>query len=292
MAQFLISAFADEVSPDLEKQIDALNRNGIAYLEPRNIAGGILKRTEEELYAIRARLDEAGIGLSSLGSPIGKYKITEDFEPHLQEFRKAIKACKILGTHRMRIFSFFVDTPDLAKYRDEVHRRMAIMLDEAEKEGILLCHENEADIYGQNPPEVIDLLTTHPRLKGIFDAANFVREGQDPIEGIDATLPSLEYVHVKDANASDRKLMPVGMGDGRYEEVLQKVDAAYDGIVFLTLEPHLFIFDAYKSIDSHQLKVGMLYESPDAAFDAAATHLKNMLTKLGYHEEENKLWKK
>ena len=42
MAQFLISAFADEVSPDLEAQIAALERNGIGYLEPRNIDGGIL----------------------------------------------------------------------------------------------------------------------------------------------------------------------------------------------------------------------------------------------------------
>ena len=32
--------------------------------------------------------------------------------------------------------------------------------------------------------------------------------------------------------------------------------------------------------------------SPDAAFDGAADHLKNLLKKLGYHEEENKIWKK
>ena len=97
MAQFLLSAFADEVSPDLEKQIEALQRNGIRYLEPRNISGGILTKTEEELYAIRARLDEAGIGISSLGSPIGKYNITDDFEPYKEEFRKAIKSDKPIG---------------------------------------------------------------------------------------------------------------------------------------------------------------------------------------------------
>ena len=292
MAQFLLSAFADEVSPDLEKQIEALKRNGIKYLEPRNISGGILTKTEEELYAIRARLDEAGIGISSLGSPIGKYNITDDFEPYKEEFRKAIKACKILGTNRMRIFSFFVETPDLEKYRDEVHRRMEWLLDEAEKEGILLCHENESKIYGQNPDEVADLLKAHPRLKGIFDAANYVREGQDPVKGIDVTLPSLEYVHVKDASYPDRKIWPAGMGQGDYEGALRKVDAACDGTVFLTLEPHLYVFDAYKSIDHHKLKVGVLYDSPDDAFDGAATHLKNLLTKLGYHEEENKIWKK
>ena len=292
MAQFLISAFADEVSPDLEAQIAALKRNGIGYLEPRNISGGILTKTEEELYAIRARLDEAGIGISSLGSPIGKYSITDDFAPHMKDFQKAIKACKILGTNRMRIFSFFVEGEDLAKYRDEVHKRMAWMLDEAEKEGILLCHENESKIYGQNPEEVEDLLSTHPRLKGIFDAANFIREGKDPVAGIDVTLPSLEYVHVKDASYPDRKIWPAGMGQGRYEEALQKVDAAYDGTVFLTLEPHLYVFDAYKSIDHHKLKVGVLYDSPEAAFDGAATQLKNLLKNIGYHEEENKLWKK
>ena len=33
MAQFIISAFADEVSPDLEAQIAALERNGIAPIE-------------------------------------------------------------------------------------------------------------------------------------------------------------------------------------------------------------------------------------------------------------------
>lgn len=292
MAQFIISAFADEVSPDLEAQIAAMERNGIGYLEPRNIDGGILTKTEEELYAIRARLDKAGIGISSLGSPIGKYNITDDFEPHMEDFKKAIKACKILGTHRMRIFSFFVNTNDLATYRDEVHRRMEWMLDEAEKEGILLCHENESKIYGQNPDEVADLLATHPRLKGIFDAANFVRDGQDPVRGMDVTLPRLEYVHVKDASYPDRKIWPVGMGQGDYEGALKKVDAAYDGTIFLTLEPHLFPFDAYKNIDKHKLRVGVSYDSPDAAFDGAAGYLKNLLKKLGYHEEENKLWKK
>ena len=135
MAQFLLSAFADEVSPNLEDQIQALKRNGFAYLEPRNIDGGILTKTEEELYAIRARLDEAGIGISSLGSPIGKYKITDDFAPHMEDFRKAIKACKILGTNRMRIFSFFVDQEELSIHRNEVHKRMEALLDEAEKEG-------------------------------------------------------------------------------------------------------------------------------------------------------------
>ncbi len=291
MAQFILSGFADEAAGDLEGQIAALKRNNMPLLEPRNIDGAILTKTEEELRAIKARLDEAGIGISSLGSPIGKYKIEEPFAPHQESFRQAITACKILGTNRMRMFSFFVAPEDYDKYRDEVNARMEWMLNEAEREGILLCHENESDIYGECPERVKDLLETHPRLKGVFDAANYVREGHDPLDGIRVTLPSLEYVHVKDARASDRALMPCGMGDGEYETVLRMVDESTDGTVILTLEPHLHIFSAYKKIDNHKLDVGVEYDNSDDAFDSAAAHLKNTLIKLGYHEE-NQIWKK
>ena len=292
MAQFLISAFADETSDDLEHQIEALKRNGLRCIEPRNVNGGLIQKSEEELEEIARQLREAGITVSSLGSPIGKYKIDDDFEIHVADFRRALRACKILGTKNMRIFSFFVPQDRLAECRDEVMRRMKVLLDMAREEGITLCHENEAKIYGQNPEEVRDLLENLPELRGIFDAANFVREKQDPIAGIEATLPSLEYLHIKDARFEDRAIVPCGMGDGQYAEVLRRVDALTEGVVYLTLEPHLHVFQAYQSIDSHKLKTGIEFDNSDDAFDCAATKLKELLTSLGYHEEEDKIWKK
>ncbi len=292
MAQFLISAFADEASNKLEGQIKALTRNGIAYLEPRNIEGGILTKTDEELAEIRRTLDAHGIGISSLGSPIGKYDITKDFDAHLKDFRRALEICRILGTTRIRMFSFFVAQDALGEYREEVLRRLSVLLKEAKAAGITLCHENESAIYGQNPEEVEDLLTSLPEMKGIFDAANYVMNDQDPIRGIEATLPSLAYLHIKDASRAEKCILPAGAGDGEYREVLRRVDAATDGTVFLTLEPHLHIFDVYKKIDKHTLRVGVEFENSDDAFDYAATSLKNLLTELGYHEEENHLWKK
>lgn len=292
MAQFLISAFADETSDDLGHQIEALKRNGLRCIEPRNVNGGIIQKSEAELEEIAKQLREAGISVPSLGSPIGKFKIDDDFEIHLEDFRRALRACKILGTKRMRIFSFFVPQDRLAECRDEVIRRMKVLLDMAKAEGITLCHENESKIYGQNPAEVRDLLTTLPELRGIFDAANYVREGQDPIEGIEATLPALEYLHIKDARFADHAIVPCGMGDGQYPEVLRRVDELTDGVVILTLEPHLHIFQAYQKIDSHKLTTGIEFDNSDDAFDCAAAKLKETLTSLGFHEEENKIWKK
>ena len=252
MAQFLISAFADETSDELSHQIEALKRNGIGYIEPRNVNGNVIKKSDDELTEIARQLQEAGIKVSSLGSPIGKFDIDQDFEIHLADFRRALRACEILGTKNMRMFSFFVPQDRLAECRDEVMRRMTVLLDEAKAAGITLCHENESKIYGQNPDEVRDLLTSLPALRGIFDAANYVMNDQDPLAGIEATLPSLEYLHIKDARFDEKCIVPCGMGDGQYEEVLRRVDAATDATLFLTLEPHLHIFQALYDRDFHQ----------------------------------------
>ena len=291
MASFIISAFADEASDNLQGQIAALKRNGIGYIEPRNASGNIIKKTDAELYEIAEALANASIGVSSLGSPIGKFNIDDDFDLHLQDYTRALRACEILGTKNMRIFSFFVPQERLLECRDEVLRRMSVLLEMAVKAGVTLCHENESKIYGQNPDEVADLLGALPSLKGIFDAANYVMNDCDPIRGFEATLPSLEYLHVKDALADKKSIVPVGMGDGCYAEILRRVDAATDRTVFLTLEPHLHVFEAYRRIDSHQLKNELTFESSDEAFDYAASALKNLLIKLDYHEE-NGLWKK
>lgn len=292
MAQFLISAFADEAASDLSGQIAALKRNGIRCIEPRNIGGGILKKSEEQLEEIAAQLKENGITVPSLGSPIGKYPIDDDFEVHLAEFRHALRACQILGAKNMRIFSFFVPQERLEECREEVFRRMKVLLELAEEAGVTLCHENESKIYGQNPKEVADLLTNLPGLRGIFDAANYVREGQDPIEGMDVTLPTLKYVHVKDARAADGAIVPCGMGDGHYDELINRIDAMTDDVVVLTLEPHLHEFLAFKQIDSHKLITGLSFADSNEAFDCAVTKLKELLSSLGYTEGENKIWKK
>lgn len=292
MAQFIISAFADEAGAELSHQIEALKRNGIGYLEIRNVNGGILEKSEEEINAIARQLHDADIKVSSFGSPIGKREIDGDFDEQMKEFRHALRICQILGTRYMRMFSYFIPQDKLTLHRDEVLRRLSAFLDEAEKAGVILCHENESKIYGQNPKEVRDLLESLPRLRGIFDPANYVMNDCDPIEGIEATLPSLEYLHIKDAIMAEKCIVPAGMGDGEVARVLRRVDASTDKTMFLTVEPHLRIFDAYSRIDSHQLRTGIEFENNDDAFDCAVAHLKTMLTTLGYHEEENKTWKK
>ncbi len=291
MAKFVISAFADEACDQLEGQIKALKRNNLNRIEPRSMSGNMITKSDEELKEIAAILSENGIMLSSLGSPIGKYDIKADFAPHLEEFYRAISACKILGAENMRVFSFFVAPNELDTYRDEVFARMEKMISIAKSEGIRLCHENEAKIYGETPERVADLLDNLDGLYGIFDGANYVVRDCNPIHGYNVTAAKLEYMHVKDALFEGHQIVPCGMGDGEYAYAIEKANLSTDKTVFLTIEPHLKKFLAYNSIDDRELKTKLSFENSDESFDFAVNSLKNMLTELGY-KEDNYSWTK
>ena len=291
MAKFVLSAFADEAGATLSEQIAALKENGIDYIEPRNIAGrGILLYSEKELEQIKRELDENGIKVGSLGSPIGKYPIEKPFDTHLEDFERALRACEILGTKNMRIFSFFIPEGKYDEYRDEVMSRLKKMVELAKARDIRLCHENEAKIYGEAPERVKDLLDEIPELYGIFDAANYRMSGECVMHGIRATLKNLGYLHIKDAIHSSKVIVPAGEGEGRIDDILNIVNGHTNERIYLTLEPHLRIFNAYKDIDDHELKGKYTFNTSREAFDFAVNALKKLLIENGYERNGNNEW--
>ncbi len=294
MASFILSAFADEASPTIEGQIAALQRNHISLIEPRSVNGrNILDFSEAELADIKAKFDAAGIRVGSLGSPIGKYPAEKPFDVHLAAFLRALRACQILGTDRMRIFGFYAERERRAALREEILRRLRVFLREAKAAGITLCLENEADVYGERPEEMRDLLTSLPDLYGIYDPANYIRTGEDVKAGLEATLQRFGYMHVKDARYANGDIVPAAMGDGDIDGALSSIDRYTDDVVMLTVEPHLHIFDAYTSIDRKELKSGMIFPSGDAAFDVAVSALKDALKNgLIYREGEDYIWRR
>ncbi len=293
MAEFILSAFADEAGSSPDEQIEALLANGIHYIEPRNFwSKGILKLSDEELFCIKEKLDKAAIKVNSLGSPIGKYPINEPFEIHLKDFERALEICKILGTDNMRIFSFFIPKgEDPMNYSDEVLKRMRTLSEIATAHKTTLNHENEKDIFGQNPKEVDFLANNLQGIRFIFDGANYRMSGCDVYEGMSATLKNFGYFHVKDAIYESQTIVPVGEGEASYSDMIRRVDEAVAGNVFMTVEPHLHVFDAFKSIDNTELRGKYSFASNREAFDFAANALKNLLSKEGYKEVDG-VWKK
>ena len=293
MANFMFSAFADEAGSTLAEQISALKGNGISFIEPRNIENkSIMEYSNEELYEIKATLDKNGIKVGSFGSPIGKYPIEDDFDSYIAKVKRAVEIAKIFDTKYIRMFSFFVKQDELAKHREEVIKRLRAMVAIANESGITLCHENESEIYGQMPSEVRDILSSVEGLGGIFDPANYRMNNADPIEGIDATMVNFKYMHIKDTIFESQMIVPAGEGEGKIGEVIDIINEKVDGDVYLTLEPHLHTFDAYKGIDNHELIGKYSFSSGREAFDFAVKSLENVLTNHGYRKDEFGKWKK
>jgi sugar phosphate isomerase/epimerase len=238
-----LSAFADEIAPDLDVQLDTLAGESIRYLEFRGVWGkNVLDLTDSEIETVKAALARRGFGVASIGSPIGKISITHDFAPHLARFQRAIQVAHALAAPYVRIFSFFIPVgEDPARYRDEVLERMRRLVQVAEGSGVTLVHENEKEIYGDIPARCLDILTQidSPILRAAWDPANFVQCGVRPhTAGYAALRPFIAYVHVKDAVLDSGRVVPAGQGDGEVHETIAALRASgFDG--FFSLEPHL-----------------------------------------------------
>lgn len=286
MRTYTISAFADEAGGALDAQLAALKRNGISHIEMRMVHGkNASTLTADEAIAVRAKLDAAGVSLSAMGSPFGKIRVDEPFEPHLAQFKHALMLCKTLGATRMRIFSFYIpEGEDPSKYRDEVLRRMSEMLDAAEEWGIRLLHENEKGIYGDIASRCDDLLKHFGgRLGCIFDPANFIQCGEQPLDNFALLKDKIEYMHIKDALLCDGSVVPAGKGDGNVPAIL--ADMPGDGDMILSIEPHLTVFSGLETLQGEALKHIYSYPDSDTAFDAAASALRSILADL------NQQWK-
>ncbi|NLB81070.1 MAG: sugar phosphate isomerase/epimerase [Clostridiaceae bacterium] len=250
---FIYSAFADEISPNLTEQINVLKKFNINHIEARGINGkNIAEYSVEQAKEIKKILDDNGFMLSALGSPIGKIKITDSFEPELERFKRLLDVAVVFETKYIRMFSFFMNTAFAAQYRDEVLRRWQCYVDAAKGYDIILLHENEKEIYGDTAHRCIDLIQSLKcdYVKAVFDPANFVQCGVDTIEAFDLLKDYIEYMHIKDAKYQDGVVVPSGMGDANIEEILTNLyNSDWNG--FLSLEPHLGDFQGFADLEQN-----------------------------------------
>ena len=283
MAKFILSAFADEASPMLDEQIKTLQEEGVSLIELRGVDGkNVSNLTLEEAAAVKAKLDAAGIRLSALGSPYGKANLGVAFDEHLALFKHGLELCKVLDCKRIRMFSFYpAEGKSMADSREEVLRRLEIMVQLAEEAGVQLVHENEKGIYGDDTARNADLLNVFGKRLGFaFDPANFIQCGVNTLEAYDALHERITYMHIKDAFLSDGAVVCAGHGDGNVPEILRRLNAEREGEVILTVEPHLTVFKGLNDLQDEELKHHESYPDSRTAFHAAAQALKDILAAM------------
>ena len=273
-------AFADEAAVDVKGQIAALKRNNYDYLEVRGVNGvsvaDICHGTAKEL---KKMLDDAGLAVWSIGSPIGKHKLDKPFAPHLEAHKRVIEIADILGTSHIRMFSFHpIDGEDNETTKARSFERLE-KLCEVTPKSLMLCHENEKHIFGENAENCLAIHKEFPRIRAIFDPANFVQCGVDTLAAWELLKDYVEYMHIKDA-LTDGTVVPAGQGAGNVEAIVRSYIA--QGGEVMTLEPHLQQFVGLSALENGEsVKTqGISYKDNDESFDAAADALRTIVAKI------------
>ncbi len=271
-----LSAFADEISQDLNEQLAVLLSENIHFLDLRSVwNSNVLDLSNEQVQLVKRTLDAHNVGVAAIASPIGKVAIDAPFDAQMQRFERAIALSHIFQTPYIRIFSFYPPRAGhntmQSAWRDEVIRRLDSMTKRAAEEHLILLHENEKAIYGDTIARCVDLLSSiqNEHLQAAFDPANFIQCEQTPYpDAFEALRPWLHYVHVKDA-LPDGNVVAAGKGISRWPDILHHLrQDSYDG--FLTLEPHLASANQYSGFSGADL------------FCSASQALQHILQNIGW----------
>ena len=267
MEHIILSGFSDEIAPELDLQLAAIREWGLSHIELRAADGvNVSDFSTEKGKEVKNKLAGAGVSVSSIGSPIGKIGMEEDFAPHLDKLKRTLEIQKELGAPYLRMFSFYIPQGRAPEdFREEVLDRVGRMAEEAAAWDSVLLHENEKGIYGDNAPRCKELLEAFygPHFKAVFDFANFVQVGQQTLPAYELLKPYVEYVHVKDAQWGTGAVVPAGQGDGHVKDILADlIGGGWKG--FLSLEPHLTDFAGLAALEQDPQKRGSALDGKSA----------------------------
>ncbi|MGL5657926.1 MAG: sugar phosphate isomerase/epimerase family protein [Cetobacterium sp.] len=283
-----ISGFIDEIDIGFEKEVEVIKKLGMKYIELRSVNGtNISDLSIEKVNDIKKYLQNKNIKISCIASPIGKINIDEidfenKFEEHLKKFKHVLDISQILKVKYVRVFSFFLKKEQKEKYKDLILEKMKSFIKEISELDIILLHENEKGIYGDDIESSLKLIeeVDSEKFRLIFDPANFIQVGISPLKAYEKLKKFVEYVHLKDANFSSQENVLIGTGDGEILELLKELKKEkYEG--FLSLEPHLINFSVLQSLEQEDVNERKVqFKDGKEAFKKSLETLLKMIEKI------------
>ncbi len=283
-----LTGFTDEAGDKIDQQIATAQQAGLRRIDLRSVEGhNISVLPHDVANHVAQKLAAAKIEVCMFGSPLGKIDIAQDFEIDLAKMRHLASLKPIFGCAWVRVFSYYNrGGAPKQQWRDESLRRLAALKDLAQRHGMVLFHENEHGIFGQNLAENLELIHAlrdadgRGAFRAIFDFDNYNNAGDDVWENWLKLRDLTDAFHLKDSD-KEKRHVPVGQGNGQVRRIL--ADAlARKWVGPLSLEPHLTYSAAVlatgPSGSAHQALKDM---SPAVVWQIAATAAKDLFRDLG-----------
>ena len=254
----LLSGFADEAANDktLDQQFSAFAALGMRYFSIRFVDAGngiknVMALDDSELKTVKQKIDEYGLSVSSLGSPIGKTKLldvddgtTTPYRPFDQYLAEDVpRACELtnaLGAKLIRGFSFYHPRgSDIEDHFAQAVDQIGKIVDVCDSHGLTYGLEVEANLVGQTGDYLarINQQVNRDAMLLIFDGGNLVTMGlstEEVFQQYVAMKPGLGWIHIKDfANPNPgarvehvdeealKHFVPADIGDSGHEKIFQ-----------------------------------------------------------------------
>ena len=255
-----IAAITDEFSPSLALAIPVMKEIGMTSAELRVVNGkNIMDLSGDELKQAKEALDEAGLPVISIASPVlkcvlpGPYEVDSRFQhdifaaKHTYEdqprlIEHAIQVAQFFGAPIVRVFSYWRTTkPELC--HGAIVQTLSDLAALGAKENVVIGLENEHACNIGTAAEAVRILdfVKHPNLKIVWDPANALVGGEDPFPGGYSLLPKdrIVHVHAKDCHMEGDKPIwgPLGTRKVLWKEQVQALlQDGYEGSI--SLETH------------------------------------------------------
>ena len=145
--------------------------------------------------------------ISCVGSPIGKSPIDGPIEKVVDDLKRILDIAHMVGTDKVRVFSFYPETDGLQAERVETSiSRLRVLAEVAAERDVVLLLENEGGLVGDIPERCRALVegVNSPHFRYVWDTGNYPQMGFE--RSVDIGWPLLaEYtdcVQVKDCSVS------------------------------------------------------------------------------------------
>jgi L-ribulose-5-phosphate 3-epimerase len=255
-----IAAITDEFSPNLAEAIPVMKEIGMTGAELRVIDGkNVLDLTDDDLRRAKDLLDEAGLQVVAIASPLLKCVLENGPTPD-ERFQRDIFAAKHtfadqprladrafgvahhFGARIIRVFSYW-RTVEPERCYDSIARALSDLATKAKREDLIIGLENEHACNIGTGAETAALLNLvpEPSLRIVWDPANALVAGESPFPEGYGKLPKQRIVHV---HAKDCDMLtgqptwgPLGTRHVPWKEQIRQLIAdGYEG--YLSLETH------------------------------------------------------
>ncbi|MBO9609545.1 MAG: sugar phosphate isomerase/epimerase [Paenibacillaceae bacterium] len=253
-----LGIITDEVSPVLDDALTWIRERNLHHVEIRMVDGrNVIALTDDEAREVRRRVEAHGLYVAAIASPVFKCPLDpnravaggdtfgqsadEDVARHFELLERAIEIARLLGTTRIRIFSFWrEEQPE--QYEAEIAAHLKRAADIAQERGCLLLLENEPSCNGGHAAEVGRLAerVDSAALRVLWDPGNEAYTGRTAFpDGYEAVKRVLAHVHLKDAihGPDGAKCVPIGEGTVDFPGQLAALERnGYDGLY--SIETH------------------------------------------------------